>query len=152
VRAILIAESGHLLLVRRTKPGQAAYWTVPGGGVEDSDATLVDALHRELAEELGAKVENAMQVFLTSSPSPAGVDVQYFFVARLAELDESQRSGPEYSDPSRGGYDLERIDLRGNMLAAIDLRPGALKDFILANCEALVLEAGVKSSAWVSPR
>nr|WP_229795242.1 NUDIX hydrolase [Saccharothrix coeruleofusca] len=141
-RAILIDDLGRLVLIKRTKPGQAPYWTTPGGGVEDTDASVEAALYRELAEELGAKATDASQVFLFSSPSDGGVAVQHFFVARLASLNESTRSGPEFSDPLRGGYDLDRIELRGDDLASIDLKPTALKEFILANREALLVEAG----------
>jgi ADP-ribose pyrophosphatase YjhB (NUDIX family) len=141
-RAVLIDDLGRLMLIRRTKPGQAPYWTAPGGGVEDTDASVAAALYRELAEELGAQVTDASQVFLFSSPSDAGVAVQHFFVVRLASLDESARSGPEISDPSRGGYELVRVDLLGDDLADVDLKPTALKEFILANREALLVEAG----------
>lgn len=130
------------MLIKRTKPGQAPYWTAPGGGVEDTDASVEAALYRELSEELGAEATDASQVFLFSSPSDSGVAVQHFFVARLVGLDESTRSDPEFSDPSRGGYDLDRVDLRGDDLASIDLKPTALKEFILANREALLIEAG----------
>lgn len=142
-RAILIDDRGRLVLIKRTKPGQAPYWTAPGGGVEDDDASVEAALSRELAEELGAKATDASQVFLFSSPSDAGVAVQHFFVARLVSLDESDRSGPEFNDPSRGGYDLDRIDLLGDEFMSVDLKPTALKEFILANREALLVEAGV---------
>jgi ADP-ribose pyrophosphatase YjhB (NUDIX family) len=140
-RAILIDDQGRLVLIKRTKPGQEPYWTGPGGGVEDSDSSIESALYRELSEELGAEVAGASQVFLFSSPSDAGVAVQHFFVARLVTLDERARSGPEFADPSRGGYDLDRIDLRSEELTAIDLKPTALKEFILANREALLAEA-----------
>jgi ADP-ribose pyrophosphatase YjhB (NUDIX family) len=142
-RAILIDDRGRLVLIKRTKPGQAPYWTAPGGGVEDTDASLESALYRELAEELGAEAADASQVFLFSSPTDAGVAVQHFFVARLANLDESARSGPEFSDPSRGGYELVQVNLLSDELASIDLKPTALKEFILANREALLVEAGV---------
>jgi hypothetical protein len=59
--------------------------------------------------------------------------VQHFFVARLEKLDEAARSGPEFQDASRGGYDLERIGLRGDDRASVDLKPTALKEFVLAN-------------------
>jgi ADP-ribose pyrophosphatase YjhB (NUDIX family) len=142
-RAILIDDLGQLVLIKRTKPGQAPYWTAPGGGVEDTDASVKAALYRELAEELGAGVADASQVFLFSSPSDNGVTVQHFFVARLSSLDESACSGPEFSDPSRGGYELSRVDLHGDELASVDLKPAALKEFILANREALLVEAGI---------
>lgn len=141
-RAILIDDVGRIVLIKRIKPGQAPYWTAPGGGVEDGDASVEAALYRELAEELGAKATDASQVFLFSSPSDSGVAVQHFFVVRLTSLDESARSGPEFHDPSRGGYELDRVDLRGDDLAAIDLKPAALKEFILSNREALLVEAG----------
>lgn len=137
----MINDRDQLVLIKRTKPGHAPYWTAPGGGVEDTDASMEAALCRELAEELGAETAGVSRVFLFSSPSDAGVAVQYFFVARLTRLDESARSGPEFSDPSRGGYELDRIDLRADDLVSIDLKPTALKEFILANREALLAEA-----------
>jgi hypothetical protein len=78
---------------------------------------------------------------LFSSPSDAGVAVQHFFVARLTRLDELARSGPEDRDASRGGYDLDRVGVLGDELASVDLKPAALKEFILANKEALLAEA-----------
>jgi ADP-ribose pyrophosphatase YjhB (NUDIX family) len=140
-RAILIDDRGQLVLIKRTKPGHAPYWVTPGGGIEETDGSPEAALHRELAEELGAKALVASQVFLCSSPSDAGVAVQHFFVARLLEMDETRRSGPEFTDASRGGYAADRVDLLGDDLAEIDLKPGALKQFIMANREALLAEA-----------
>jgi ADP-ribose pyrophosphatase YjhB (NUDIX family) len=142
-RAILIDDDGYLVLIRRTRPGRAPYWTTAGGGVEDGDASIAAAMHRELAEELGAKAIGASQVFLDSWSTEAGLHVQHFFVARLASMDLSTRNGPEFDDPSRGAYDPDRFDLRGQELAAIDLQSAALKRFILANREALLAEAGL---------
>ena len=141
-RAILIDDDGYLVLIRRTKPGLAPYWTTAGGGVEEGDASIAAAMHRELAEELGAKAIGASQVFLDSWTSEAGLGVQHYFVTRLVSMDLSSRNGPEFDDPSRGAYDPDRFDLRGPELAAIDLRPAALKEFILANRQALLAEAG----------
>jgi ADP-ribose pyrophosphatase YjhB (NUDIX family) len=141
----LIDDRERLVLIKRTRSGQAPYWTAPGGGAEGTDASIEAALHRELAEELGAQVSGASRVFLFSSPSDAGVDVQYFFVARLTRLDEMERSGPEFEDVSRGGYDLDRIDLRGDALGSIDLKPAELKEFIMANRAALLAEVAPAS-------
>jgi len=143
-RAILVDADDRLMLIKRTKPGQPVYWTTPGGGVEDSDASIEAALHREIAEEMGAEAAGASQVFLNSRRSDNGIAVQHFFVARLTRLDWSARRDPEFGDPARGGYQLERVDLHGDDLASIHLVPVALKQFILANREALLAEiAGV---------
>lgn len=142
-RAILIDDDGRLVLIKRIKPGQAPYWTTPGGDVEETDLSVDGALYRELVEELGASATGASQVFLFSSPSDAGVAVQHFFVVRLISLDESTRSGQEFNDSLRGEYALDRVDLLGDELASIDLKPTALKEFIRANREALLVEAGV---------
>ncbi|HEY0698037.1 MAG TPA: NUDIX domain-containing protein [Micromonospora sp.] len=136
VRAILLDEHDHVVLIKRTKPGQAPYWTAPGGGLEPTDASLEAALRRELQEELGAEAERFSQVFLFSSPASEGVSVQHFFSCRLTRVDEKARSGPEFADPTRGGYALDRVPIE--RLPTVDLKPEALKEFIVANAEALL--------------
>lgn len=140
-RAILIDDLHRLILIKRTKAGHVPYWTAPGGGVENADASVEATLYRELAEELGATTTGASQVFLFSSSSGEGVAVQHFFVARLISLDGGARRGPEFADPSRGEYEVDRVSLRGDDLVAINLKPTALKDFVVANREALLVEA-----------
>jgi len=144
-RAILIDDDGCLVLIRRTKPGRAPYWTTAGGGVEEGDASIEAAMRREVFEELGAEAAGASQVFLTSSRAEAGLRIQHFFVTRLVSLDLAARNGPEFSDPSRGAYDPERVSLLGDELARLDLQPPDLKAFILANREALLSEVGLLS-------
>ena len=62
-------------------------------------------------------------------------------MVRLTDLDESARTGREFSDPSRGRYEVDWIDLRGDALNGVALKPVALKEFILANREALLAAA-----------
>ena len=50
VSAVLRRENG-ILLVRQEKPGRQ-YWLLPGGGVRTGES-LMDALLRELSEEIG---------------------------------------------------------------------------------------------------
>ena len=142
-RAILIDDEGRLVLIKRSKPGREPYWTTAGGGVEDSDASIEAAMHREIFEELGAKAVGASQVFLVSWRSPTGLHVQHFFVTRLVRLDLAARTGPEFTDPTRGAYDPDWVDLRGDDLAGVGLQPLELKAFILANRDALLAEAGL---------
>ncbi len=51
VSAVLRWE-GRILLCRHEKSGRGEYWLLPGGGV-NSGESLVEALHRELEEEVG---------------------------------------------------------------------------------------------------
>lgn len=76
-RAIVINHEGRLLLIRRTKPAQAPYWTTPGGSVEPTDPSVTDAMVREPQEELGAEVDAVQQVLLVSVLADDGVHVQF---------------------------------------------------------------------------
>ncbi|MGH3736177.1 MAG: NUDIX domain-containing protein [Micromonosporaceae bacterium] len=143
-RAIVIDDQGYLVLIKRTKPGTAPYWTAPGGGVEPDDPSVEAALVRELREELGAEVDSAQQVFLVSNPAGAGIGVQHFFVCHLRKVDLAQRSGPEFDDPARGGYDLDRVTLTNDDLGQVDLKPAELRTFVMANRVALLDAAGFR--------
>jgi 8-oxo-dGTP pyrophosphatase MutT (NUDIX family) len=154
VRALLTDEASRLLLIRRTVHGQAPYWTTPGGGVETSDASLTAALARELLEELGAQARDFNQVFLHSSERLGGVAVQHFFMCWLTSLDGVLRTGEEFEDAGRGGYDLDRVPLQE--IGRVDLKPAELKDFVVRNPEALLSSTGiVKTSghrkSWPEP-
>ncbi|MEU1969442.1 NUDIX domain-containing protein [Micromonospora sediminicola] len=136
VRAILLDEDDRLLLIKRVKPGQAPYWTTPGGGVGPEDVSLEAALRRELHEELGADVDRFLQVFLFTATAGVGVSVQYFFACRLLQLRENTRAGQEFFDPARGEYQLDMVAI--DKLPAVNLKPDALREFIVSNEEALL--------------
>ena len=51
VRAIVLDSADRILLVRFEFP-TGTRWALPGGGIE-RDESSIDALHRELAEEVG---------------------------------------------------------------------------------------------------
>lgn len=51
VRGLVIDTDERILLVRLVFP-HGAWWVLPGGGIADGE-TDIDALHRELAEEIG---------------------------------------------------------------------------------------------------
>jgi len=51
VRALLVTPDEHILLVRFEFP-DATVWSLPGGGLDPGE-TYLEALHRELIEEVG---------------------------------------------------------------------------------------------------
>ena len=55
----LLRWRDRLLLCRHEKPGKE-YWLLPGGGVKSGES-LVDALHRELEEEVGLAEEMTVE-------------------------------------------------------------------------------------------
>ncbi|WNV92142.1 NUDIX domain-containing protein [Umezawaea sp. Da 62-37] len=138
-RALLLDDQQRLVLIKRTKQGQSPYWTSPGGGIDDADATAEAALERELAEELGATAAVGGRVLLISSPTSGGVSVQEVFIARLRTLDEAARTGEEWTDGRRGGYEVVHVPI--HQVDTIDLKPAVLRGFVLDNVDALVAEA-----------
>ncbi|SFL63713.1 NUDIX domain-containing protein [Streptomyces pini] len=160
-RAILL-DDDEMILIKRTKPGREPYWITPGGGVETGDATVVDALHRELDEELGAKVTDVVPAFVDTVPydpaedagsgtavvaprAPEGADaaegaagdavkVQFFFVCRLASMDLSRRHGPEVEEP-RGEYEVVRVPFTRAGIASVEVVPPSLRAYLDANIE-----------------
>lgn len=149
-RALLYDDEGQLLLIRRTKPNRPIYFTTPGGGIEFDDPSPVEALQRELREELGATADRYQQVLINTFDYSGGVVVQYFFVCRLMGLDMSARHGPEFSDPSRGRYDLARVTPPAG-LRDLRLRPEGLTQFLITNHEALLLAAGLAPTDLLAP-
>jgi len=66
----ILRWQGRILLCRHEKP-EKEYWLLPGGGV-NSGESLVDALHRELAEEVGIEDDIPVEgpVAIVDSISP----------------------------------------------------------------------------------
>jgi 8-oxo-dGTP diphosphatase len=56
--ALIINEKNEILLVRRTSntANEASFWSLPGGSV-DFGEKVVDAIKREIKEELGVEIE-----------------------------------------------------------------------------------------------
>jgi 8-oxo-dGTP diphosphatase len=73
----ILRRGNRILLVRHEKHGRE-YWLLPGGGVNAGE-TLVKALQRELAEEVGLDEEIPVEgpVAIADSISPVGVPVKH---------------------------------------------------------------------------
>ncbi|HEY6029860.1 MAG TPA: NUDIX domain-containing protein [Gaiellaceae bacterium] len=102
----------RILLCRQEKPGKE-YWLLPGGGVESGES-LIDALHRELAEEVGLDAEVPLEgpVAIVDSISPQASLVQKHVVHIVFAGDLSGRSLEQVSSADAA--------VRGHRLFALD--------------------------------
>ena len=120
VSAILLWRK-RLLLCRHEKPGKE-YWLLPGGGV-NSGESLADALHRELAEEVGIHVELPLEgpVAIVDSIAPdrglAAKHVVHIIFA--GDLSDRSLEAVTSADSAVRGHRLFAID----ELAGIVLHP-----------------------------
>lgn len=114
VSAILRRED-RILLIRQQK-GDREYWLLPGGGVNGGES-LIEALRRELTEEVGLEATLPLEgpVAIADSISPAHVPAKHvvhiIFAGHL------------------GGRSLETVTsrdaaVRGHRLFGVDELPG----------------------------
>ncbi|MEU3600807.1 NUDIX hydrolase [Streptomyces sp. NPDC006798] len=140
-RAVLL-DGDDLILIKRTRPGVDPYWLTPGGGVEPGDASVVDALHREVDEELGAQITDVVPCFVDTvehiggdgTTGVTGVKVQHFFVCRLVAMDPARRHGPEMDEP-QGEYEIVRVPFSRMGIAGVHLVPLSLRHYLDGNIE-----------------
>ena len=82
----------RILLCRHEKPGKE-YWLLPGGGVEAGES-LVQALHRELHEEIGIEDQPLFErpVAVVDSIAPKGAVKQKHVVHIVFAADLGERT------------------------------------------------------------
>lgn len=88
----IIRWQGRVLLCRQEKPGKQ-YWLLPGGGV-DGGETLMEALRRELREELSIAVDAQFEgpVAIVDSIAPKDMTSKKHVVHIIFSTDLSHRS------------------------------------------------------------
>lgn len=119
VRTVLITPAGHLLAIRRSKPGHDVHWVLPGGGIEPGDTTLEAAAAREVLEETGGQVDLHRLIHIAYVAGRAHA----IFLGRIRAWDEAARTGPEFADPGNGGYHLEELPLDAHLFEQGDIWP-----------------------------
>ena len=135
--ALLFDSERRLVLIKRTKLGQEPYWVVVGGGMEPEDANVETALRREVFEELGGRIDQVRQVFLITDALPDGIGLQHVFAARLISMYLAARTGPEFTEPGHGTYEVVTVPATREGLASIRLLPTELAEFARVNVNGL---------------
>jgi ADP-ribose pyrophosphatase YjhB (NUDIX family) len=110
--AALIHWQNRILLCRQEKPGRE-YWLLPGGGV-DGGETLVDALRRELGEELGLvdsfPLEGPIAVADSIAPGWQAGDRHIVHIVFGADLSDRSLEDVETTDAAVRGARLFSLD------------------------------------------
>jgi ADP-ribose pyrophosphatase YjhB (NUDIX family) len=90
--SVILRWQGRILLCRQEKPDKE-YWLLPGGGV-DAGETLIEALRRELREELGVEADVQFEgpVALVDSIAPKTAFAKKHVVHVIFAADLSHRS------------------------------------------------------------
>lgn len=84
VVAAVIEDGGRFLVTRRQKGVHLeGYWEFPGGKI-DPDETHVDALQREIREELDAEVAAGELLLTTTHAYPEKTVTLFFYRCRVA--------------------------------------------------------------------
>ena len=128
VRGILIQDD-QLLVIHQIK-NDREYYVIPGGGVEDYE-TLVQALKREMLEEVGIQVDvlNEQPIYTYHDQD----SIQYFYVVSYVSGEYGTGTGPEFKKQvSTNQYLLEFIsfkDIKNICLVPEFLNEKLLKDF-----------------------
>jgi 8-oxo-dGTP pyrophosphatase MutT (NUDIX family) len=121
VRALLFDEYEQIVLLGRDKPNELLYYVTAGGKVEKGESK-VDALRRELREELDATVVIGRPFFTI-------LDTTYYPV-RLLELGPNPFTGPEFAKEKNGRFFIEAFGIDDVIGHEIDLQPYILPDLL----------------------
>ncbi|HET7572230.1 MAG TPA: NUDIX domain-containing protein [Gaiellaceae bacterium] len=116
----LLRWEDRILLCRHEKAGRGEYWLLPGGGVNTGES-LVDALHRELAEEVGIgedlTFEGPIAVVDSISPKRAFVSRHVVHIIFAGDLSGRSLERATSHDAAVQGHRLfERGELDGVVL------------------------------------
>lgn len=125
VHALLLTKDGRVLL--RFKNGEAR---LTGGRIDNGDANIVEALRREILEEINCQFDKCDYLGYVECDNGMGSEIWARFVVRVAEI------GTQVPDPDREGNWVY-----GRVLAPYDYaRKEMMEASAFAESNALLLE------------
>ncbi|MDP3730980.1 MAG: NUDIX domain-containing protein [bacterium] len=112
--AVIISD-GKIVLIKRLKPNEE-YYTFPGGTVEEGES-LVEAMKREIKEELSVDANIGEHLFTIDNPDKKD---NYFLVEKCAGT--MKLGGPELEKMNQDNqYIIEEVEL--DKLSGINIYP-----------------------------
>jgi len=113
----VVWHSTDVLLVRRARPPNVGSWSIPGGGLEPGE-TLLEAIAREVREEVGLELRNLVMIAAVEliRLDPDG-RVRYHYLLADATADATAEAAdpcqltPDPAEISEAGwFDPDRLD------------------------------------------
>lgn len=89
-----------------------------------------------MLEEIGATIGPVAEFLTLTEPRGTTTVVQHYFLADLLEMDLARRHGPELDDPDTGAFEPIRVEASRPAVAALNLQPAELADYVLGHVEA----------------
>ncbi|MBA4319539.1 MAG: DNA mismatch repair protein MutT [Flavobacterium sp.] len=130
VRGILINDR-TIVIIKRVKKYET-YYVFPGGGVK-KDEDLIQALKREIKEELGVDAD-VEKLLIEKRFDKSGVDqIEYFYLCKITGGPLGTGDGPEYQAENKYEGTHEPIQLPISDIKDLNLLPLDVKNLVLEN-------------------
>lgn len=127
--AAIIFIDKNLITVYREKVVDGnlkKYYVIPGGSVEDGES-IIDAVKREILEEVGIEISLTDKYFCFEKEEVE----EYFYVANYVSGIIGSGTGPEFTNRDIEKYGTYEIRLvPKNEVANINLLPPEVKEYI----------------------
>ena len=125
-RAILISKEGKLVLIKRKKLDSEIYYVTPGGGIE-GDETPLQAVKRELKEEVGSSIFSAEFLFHFNDLARSNC-VDFFL---CYEKERNKPTGLEWTKYNNDFNSYEIVETSLEEVKNLNLKPDTLKERII---------------------
>ncbi len=128
----IIIDHGIITLIKRVKNGNT-YYVCPGGGVERGESIL-EALIREIKEELGINVAIGWLIASIPYKRLGEIEMEYFYLCQTSGGTLGTGDGPEFqpgNDPRHGTYEVVQAPL--SEIAKLNLLPETVKNTIVSS-------------------